>query len=90
MINFKPDTAIVAPPVGRRRRWRVLLAALLAVLGAGAVYRGHRSSLASAAPRPALPPPAQPPIEQSVQPHHANADVDVGPGEVEPIPVGAP
>jgi hypothetical protein len=28
-------------------------------------------------------------IEQSVQPHDANADADVGPGEVEPVLVGA-
>jgi hypothetical protein len=28
-------------------------------------------------------------IEQLVEPHHANADVDVGPGQVEPVLVGA-
>ena len=91
MFDSERDTALVAPPVARRRRQHVLVAALLAVLGTGAVYRGLGWSLASAAPQPApLSPAATPRIEQSLQPHEANADVDVGPGQMEPVLVSSP
>jgi hypothetical protein len=78
--------------VQRRTRWPVIVATSLAILCGGAVYHGRSSSLASAAPRPALSVPAEARrVQQSVQPHDANADTDIGPGQMEPVLVaGAP
>ena len=89
MNNSQRDAVIVVRSIGRQRRWHLLAGASLAVAGAGAIYHGLRSSAASAEPRAALPSPAQAMIQQSVQPHAANADADVGPGQVEPVLVGA-
>lgn len=69
----------------------LLLAALLAALGAGAVYQRLGSPFASAAPLPAPPSHAMTPTtEQSLPAYPANADTDVGPGQIEPVLVGAP
>jgi hypothetical protein len=70
---------------------RIVLAVLLAVLGAAVVYEGIGWHLAAAAPRPALPSQAMTPTtEQSLPVYPARADVDVGPGQCEPVLVGAP
>ncbi len=78
--------------VQRRTRWPIIVATSLAILCGGAVYHGRSSSLASAAPRPALPVPVETRrAQQSVQPQEASADTDVGPGQIEPVLVaGAP
>lgn len=91
MSASQVKTAIVPSPFHRRSRRHLLLAASLAVLGAGAVYQGIASPFASAAPRPAPPSHAMTPTtEQSLPAYPANADADVGPGQCEPVLVGAP
>jgi hypothetical protein len=89
MIPSRRDTVAVARPDGRRLLWQVLMAASLVPLGAGVVYPRLRSCFASAAPRLALRSGAAPMSKQSVPPHDANADADIGPGEVEPVLAGA-
>jgi hypothetical protein len=91
MSASQVKTAVVPSPFHRRHPRRILLAALLAVLGAAAVYLGIGSPFASAAPGPAPPSHATTPTtEQSLPAYPANADADVGPGQVEPVLVGAP
>jgi len=89
MINSKRETAVDGPPVGHRRLWQVVMAASLVPLGAGVVHPGLRSFFGSAPPGPVLPSAAAQTIKQSVPSHAADADADVGPGEVEPVLVGA-
>ena len=83
-------TTVPSHLYGRNLR-HILLAALLAVLVAAAVYRGFHSRIASAAQRPASPSRSvTPATEQSLPVYPASSDADVGPGDVEPILVGSP
>lgn len=67
-----------------------VLAALLTALGAAAFDQGIGPTFASAAPRAALPSRAMTSTtEQSLPVYPANADADVGPGQCEPVLVGA-
>ncbi len=67
------------------------MAAVLAVLGAAAVYQGIGSLFPSAGPRPAPPSHAlTPTTEQSLPACSASADADIGPGNIEPMLVGTP
>jgi hypothetical protein len=91
MNNPKEKTALVPSPVRRRKARRILLAALLAVLGAAAAYKGIGSPSASAAPQSAPPSGAMTPTtEQSLPAYPANADTDFGPGQIEPMLVRTP
>jgi len=84
-------TAVVSSPFHRRNRPRILLAALVAVFGASAIYLGIGSPFASAAPESVPPSSATAPsIQDSQQWHAADADADVGPGDCEPCVVGSP
>ncbi len=91
MSASQVKTAVVSSPFHSRNPSRILLAALLVVLGAAAAYLGIGSPFASAAPRPAPPPRAMTPTTEQLLPvYPASAVADVGPGQVEPTLVGAP
>ena len=79
------------PSSQSRRRPRLLVSAALAVLAIGAASYGLRSRVALAEPKSALRPQATAPmVPQAVPFHAASADTDVGPGQAEPVLVGAP
>jgi len=76
------------PSVTSRRRPRLLVAAVLAVLGIAAASYGTPSGAALAEPgSPSLRRATMPVTPQSVQMHPANADADFGPGQCEPCVV---
>ena len=73
------------------RRPRLFAATALAVLAIGAASYALRSPAALAEPESALRPEATAPVTpQAVPIHDANGDQDVGPGQAEPVLVGAP
>ena len=89
-MSASEKTALVPLPLHRSNARRVLLAALMALLAAAAIYKGFGSRLASAAPQPASPSVGMTPTEQSLPAYPASADADVGPADVEPVLVGSP
>jgi hypothetical protein len=91
MNNSDKNTAVLPLSIPRKTRQGFLLLALLAVLGAGALFHGIVAPLASVAPRSApLSDVTTPLPHQSVPPHAANANAELGPGVVEPLLVASP
>jgi hypothetical protein len=79
------------PSSQSQRRPRFFVATTLAVLAIAAASYGLRSRVALAEPESALPPQATAPTTPQLVPTPtANGDTDVGPGQAEPVLVGAP